>query len=76
MLISQPTDNGVIKFAIHQKGYLNPVGKLPSVPRTALSPGYENQNVPADAVAALKAGLGRVYPELATKQWLGSRICW
>jgi sarcosine oxidase/L-pipecolate oxidase len=74
--IFPPTSQGVVKFAIHQKGYLNPRDGLSSVPRTALTRGYENQRVPENAHKALLAGLKRVYPELAAKEWLTSRLCW
>ena len=32
--------------------------------------------MPEEARLALKAGLSRVYPELASKPWKMSRICW
>ncbi|KAM0787541.1 hypothetical protein ACM66B_003612 [Microbotryomycetes sp. NB124-2] len=73
-----PTKDNVFKFAIHGPGYLNPAPNLglPSTPRTALTPGYENQSVPADAITKLKAGLERVYPALVDREWLYSRLCW
>ncbi|KAK4051216.1 hypothetical protein OIV83_003038 [Microbotryomycetes sp. JL201] len=73
-----PTHDNIIKFAIHGPGYLNPAPalRLPSTPRTALTPGYENQQVPADAIPKLKAGLERVFPALVNREWLYSRLCW
>lgn len=74
--IFPPTAEGIVKFAIHQKGYLNPQDGFPSLPRTTLTRGFENQRVPDSAKEALLIGLRRVYPELAAKEWLTSRICW
>lgn len=74
--IFPPTADGIIKFAIHQKGYLNPQDGYPSLPRTTLTRGFENQRVPETARQHLMTGLKRVYPELAKKEWLTSRICW
>lgn len=70
-------DSGwVMKFAIHQKGFLNPQPGFPSLPRTQLTRGYEFQQVPAAAKVQLKRGLERVYPELAQREWKASRLCW
>lgn len=66
----------VMKFAIHQKGYLNPTPGFPSLPRTHLTRGYESQQVPASARQKLQEGLSRVYPELSKREWKGSRLCW
>ncbi|RSH78192.1 uncharacterized protein EHS24_002652 [Apiotrichum porosum] len=74
--IFPPTPSGLLKFAIHQKGYLSPTDTLPSVPRTHLSRGYEFQRIPDDAVTKLKAGLARVYPEFSDRVWTGTRLCW
>lgn len=74
--IFPPTADGVVKFAIHSKGYVNPQGDFPSVPRTTSTPGFEDQHIPPEARYALKKGLQRVYPELALKKWSGSRLCW
>lgn len=74
--IFPPNKEGIVKMAIHQKGYLNPQDGLPSVPRTHLTRGYEYQRVPENARRMLLHGLKRVYPELAAKPWLASRLCW
>lgn len=68
----------MVKFAIHDGGWLDPDPEcsLPSHPRTALTVGCERQEVPASAKEALKKGLRRVYPKLAGKEWIGSRLCW
>lgn len=74
--IFPPTKEGIVKFAIHQKGYINPQGEFPSLPRTHLSRGYKHQRVPETARRALLHGLTRVFPELAAKPWVMSRLCW
>lgn len=66
----------VMKFAIHQKGFLNPQPGYPSLPRTQLSRGYEFQQIPVAARQQLRKGLSRVYPEMAKKEWKASRLCW
>ncbi|WVQ96909.1 hypothetical protein IAU59_004017 [Kwoniella sp. CBS 9459] len=74
--IFPPNQDGIIKFAIHQKGYVNPTQSLPSFPRTTLTPGYEDQQIPPEAKEELREGLRRVYPELADREWKTSRLCW
>ncbi|OCF40029.1 hypothetical protein I317_06167 [Kwoniella heveanensis CBS 569] len=74
--IFPPNQDGIMKFAIHQKGYVNPTQGLPSFPRTTLTPGYAHQQIPPEAKEELKAGLKRVYPELADREWITSRLCW
>ncbi|GAA5901274.1 NAD(P)/FAD-dependent oxidoreductase [Sporobolomyces salmoneus] len=73
-----PTSTGLVKFAIHDRGWLspNPQLNLPSTPRTTLTPGYENQQIPASALEALKAGMERIHPELAEKEIIETRLCW
>ncbi|KAK4056901.1 hypothetical protein OIO90_002151 [Microbotryomycetes sp. JL221] len=73
-----PTQDNVFKFAIHGPGYLNPapILNLPSIPRTALTKGYENQTIPNDAILKLKQGLSRVFPDLVEREWMYSRLCW
>ncbi|GAA6021415.1 hypothetical protein JCM11491_006701 [Sporobolomyces phaffii] len=73
-----PTSTGLLKFAIHDRGWLspNPQLNLPSTPRTSLTRGYESQQIPASALAALKRGMQRIHPELAEKEILETRLCW
>lgn len=73
-----PTSNGILKFAIHDRGWLSPNAQLnlPSTPRTTLTPGYETQQIPASALEALKTGMQRIHPELANKEILETRLCW
>ncbi|KDE02469.1 hypothetical protein MVLG_06978 [Microbotryum lychnidis-dioicae p1A1 Lamole] len=71
-----PTKTGLVKFAIHSAGFLNPTPTLPSTPRTTLSPGYETQQIPLSARTEMIEQLARVYPALQKRDWKGSRLCW
>ncbi|KAL8291910.1 hypothetical protein RQP46_002168 [Phenoliferia psychrophenolica] len=73
-----PNKDGIVKFAIHDRGWLDPAPhlNLPSIPRTTLTSGYETQQVPPAARRALREGLRRVYPRLAEKDFLETRLCW
>ncbi|BGP35375.1 hypothetical protein JCM10296v2_007211 [Rhodotorula toruloides] len=41
-----PNKDGIVKMAIHDRGWLAPSGTFPSLPRTTLSSGYERQQIP------------------------------
>ncbi|BGP20106.1 hypothetical protein JCM10213_002643 [Rhodosporidiobolus nylandii] len=74
-----PTKDGVLKMAIHDRGWLAPTSTFPSLPRTVLSKGYEGQQIPRSALEAIKRGMQRVHPELAgwVETKLGeTRLCW
>ncbi|KAI5475081.1 hypothetical protein MNV49_001957 [Pseudohyphozyma bogoriensis] len=71
-----PNHEGIIKLAIHSKGWLSPTSTLPSLPRTTLTPGCEKQNIPDVSVKELRALFSEVYPELAKKEFIGTRLCW
>lgn len=74
----QPNKDRIVKFAIHDRGWLAPAPHLglPSIPRTTLSVGFEQQQVPPAASRALREGLRRVYPRLAEKDFMETRLCW
>jgi sarcosine oxidase/L-pipecolate oxidase len=70
-----------MKMAIHNAGVTNPVNAgtstlSVSVPRTKLTPGAEDGAIPKVMLAALRAGLAEVYPELTKKEFMGTRLCW
>ncbi|TNY23120.1 FAD dependent oxidoreductase [Rhodotorula diobovata] len=71
-----PNKDRILKFAIHDRGWLAPSGPLPSLPRTTLSDGYASQQIPPLALAALKRGLARVHPQLVYKKVDETRLCW
>lgn len=67
-----------MKMAIHCAGYVNPVDEVNgvSVPRTKLTPGAEDGAIPKVMLQALRKGLSEVYPELAKKDYVMTRLCW
>ncbi|GAA5960104.1 hypothetical protein JCM21900_003438 [Sporobolomyces salmonicolor] len=73
-----PTSTGIVKMAIHDRGWLapSPALNLPSAPRTSLTAGYEQQQIPASALAAIRDGMRRIHPELAEKEIIETRLCW
>ncbi|BGP11391.1 hypothetical protein JCM10049v2_007296 [Rhodotorula toruloides] len=71
-----PNKDGIVKMAIHDRGWLAPSGTFPSLPRTTLSSGYEKQQIPSVALDALRRGMRRVHPELAEKEIVETRLCW
>ncbi|GAA5940987.1 hypothetical protein JCM1841_006212, partial [Sporobolomyces salmonicolor] len=72
-----PTSTGIVKMAIHDRGWLapSPALNLPSAPRTSLTAGYEQQQIPASALAAIRDGMRRIHPELAEKEIIETRLC-
>lgn len=89
--IFPPTDTGIMKFAIHSKGYVNTCNPLSSyssndaaaqatgvsTPRTILTPGAKDGLIPREAVEALRKNLALVYPRLAKeKDFAWTRLCW
>lgn len=82
-----PTSSGVIKVALHTRGYSNypsspsvdctPPASSVSIPRTAHFHGSHDEHIPLEAVRSLRENLKRVYPELgARKEFTGTRMCW
>ncbi|GAA5985364.1 hypothetical protein JCM10908_006947 [Rhodotorula pacifica] len=71
-----PNKDGIVKLAIHDRGWLSPTGPFPSLPRTILTAGYEKQQIPAAALQALREGMARVHPALAKKEIVETRLCW
>ncbi|GJN90309.1 hypothetical protein Rhopal_003318-T1 [Rhodotorula paludigena] len=69
-----PNKDGILKMAIHGRGWLAPSGGLPSFPRTTLSSGFERQQIPVSALELLKAGMRRVMPEIAEKEIKETRL--
>ncbi|KAM0751776.1 FAD dependent oxidoreductase [Meredithblackwellia eburnea MCA 4105] len=73
-----PNKDGVLKLAIHDRGWIDPAPhlSLPSIPRTSLTLGYEKQEIPPTARRALKECIARLYPGLANKPFAMTRLCW
>lgn len=85
-----PNPQHIVKVAIHGAGYVN-TSNPPnsqsqneiasqasgiSTPRTILTPGAENGMIPKKMVKDLRDGLRRVFPKLAEKDFMGTRLCW
>lgn len=47
-----------------------------SLPRTKLTPGAEDGCIPKEMVDQLREGLRDIFPELAEKDFEGTRLCW
>lgn len=76
----QPTSDNVVKVAIHGPGFTqflpSAQGKPISTPRTIMTHDDNGLRIPQSAVKALRAALARVYPDLAAKPFIGTRLCW
>ena len=77
-----PNDEGIMKIATHLRGFANmqpsladPARKV-SIPRTAHFGGDASEDIPAASQAELRQHLKRYYPDLASKQFETTRICW
>ena len=72
--IFPPTPDGIVKFAIHGPGWINPTSHnghpIPSIPKEG------HYRLPQEAIQALKINLANTYPELAKKEWFETRLCW
>jgi sarcosine oxidase/L-pipecolate oxidase len=75
-----PTEDGILKFAIHDIGLTNPIpskaGEIVSTPRTSQTPGIQNQEVPQEFQRRLREGLEATFPELAKLPFNSTRVCW
>jgi sarcosine oxidase/L-pipecolate oxidase len=77
-----PNPEGLVKVAIHGAGYTHKtsVGNASdggvSVPRTKLTKGAEDGAIPKEMVDDLRRGLRDIFPELAGKDFEGTRLCW
>ncbi|KAH9067603.1 FAD dependent oxidoreductase [Lactarius vividus] len=79
--IFPPNDDNVVKLAFHSSGVAHyPTGdtdKQPvSTPRTIFSHGEDGLRVPRSTVRRLRSSLRDVYPELAEKPFVTTRLCW
>ncbi|OCF32932.1 sarcosine oxidase [Kwoniella heveanensis BCC8398] len=73
-----PNPDGLVKMAIHGAGVINPQPSTNgvSVPRTKLTPGAEDGAIPLEMLKRLRKGMAEVYPELAKKDFVTTRLCW
>ncbi|KAG8996859.1 hypothetical protein FRB90_012619 [Tulasnella sp. 427] len=73
-----PNRDGLLKFAIHDGGYVDFPAENTSVstPRTVLSHGPAGAKIPKVMADKLRKGLREVYPELADRPFCRTRLCW
>ncbi|KAF8911466.1 FAD dependent oxidoreductase [Gymnopilus junonius] len=73
-----PNEGNIVKMAIHAAGYTyfdEPNGTI-STPRTITSDPARGLLIPKTALRDLRVQLRKVYPDLAEKPLLGTRLCW
>ncbi|THH03815.1 hypothetical protein EW145_g5985 [Phellinidium pouzarii] len=82
-----PNKDNVVKVAKHTGGVSNfvPIPGAPTVdavsakvstPRTVFSHGADGLKIPRSEALIIRDGLREVYPELAEKPFLYTRLCW
>ncbi|KAL6298818.1 FAD dependent oxidoreductase [Sparassis latifolia] len=74
-----PNDEGIFKIATHRAGYTNmkPTSATPvSTPEFVRSADDKGSRIPKEAVADLRASLAKIYPALAAKSFVSTRLCW
>ena len=76
-----PNPDGIIKLALHAAGYVNTVKvhsdmEDVSVPKTKLTPGFEDGFIPEEIVPVLRKLFREQYPKLGEKPFVQSRMCW
>ncbi|KAJ7209719.1 FAD dependent oxidoreductase [Mycena pura] len=72
-----PNEQNIVKVAIHGAGYSHRVGeKNISTPRTITSDPETGLRIPKAKVKELRDGLRAVYPALAEKPFVSTRLCW
>ncbi|KAJ7928452.1 hypothetical protein B0H13DRAFT_1967323 [Mycena leptocephala] len=75
--IFPPNEQNLVKMAIHAAGYIHGVGaKNISTPRTITSDPETGLLIPKTNVKELRDGLRMVYPTLADKPFVATRMCW
>ncbi|TFK74011.1 FAD dependent oxidoreductase [Pluteus cervinus] len=73
--IFPPNEENVVKMAIHSKGYTHTIGAV-STPRTVTSDPQGGLRIPKVALKALRNNLRELYPDLAGKPFISTRLCW
>ena len=79
-----PNKDGIVKLAKHDLGYVNlqqvqacdGTSAELGVPRTKMTPGAEDGALPKEALKELRDQLARVFPKLAKKDFINTRLCW
>jgi len=78
MIMFQPNELNIVKVAIHAAGYTHTLASTEkiSTPRTVTSDPERGLFIPKTALMELRHHLREVYPDLAEKPFLGTRLCW
>ncbi|KAJ6631614.1 FAD dependent oxidoreductase [Mycena sp. CBHHK59/15] len=75
--IFPPNEQNLVKMAVHAAGYTQSMGaKNISTPRTVTSDPETGLLIPKVNVKELRDGLRLVYPGLANKPFVATRLCW
>ena len=75
-LCPKPNAKNVVKMAIHNVGVTNKKDGKTSTPRTVVTNPVDGLAIPKKSVLALREGLRKVYPELAKRPFVATRLCW
>ncbi|KIY68064.1 FAD dependent oxidoreductase [Cylindrobasidium torrendii FP15055 ss-10] len=70
-----PSKENLVKMAIHSRGYTYKKDNV-STPRTVVSDGQDGLRIPKSDVKALRTAFAEVFPELAKKPFIRTRLCW
>ncbi|TRM69123.1 FAD dependent oxidoreductase [Schizophyllum amplum] len=71
-----PNAKNVVKMAIHNVGVTNKGNAKASTPRTIITHPVDGLAIPKISARALRAGLRKVYPALAERPFVATRLCW
>ncbi|EGO00698.1 hypothetical protein SERLA73DRAFT_50792 [Serpula lacrymans var. lacrymans S7.3] len=79
--IFPPDKHDVVKLSIHAAGHTHmaphpTAQRLISTPRTILSHADEGLRIPRTVAIELRGHLSHIYPELANKPFIQTRMCW
>ena len=75
-LLPQPTKEHVVKIAIHKFGYTHRHDTKISTPRTVVTDPVRGLAIPKSELQLLRTCLREIYPDLADKPFMGTRLCW
>ncbi|KAF8995385.1 FAD dependent oxidoreductase [Cyathus striatus] len=73
--IFPPNENNIVKMAIHSLGYTHTVEGI-SKPRTIATDPEKGLFIPKSDLLSLRQHLQKMYPHLASKPFVGTRLCW
>ncbi|KAM5542918.1 hypothetical protein V8D89_003302 [Ganoderma adspersum] len=76
-----PNKDNIVKCAIHSGGFIRKVKPVNSdvhisTPRTVTSDSEDGLRIPKIALKALRENLVRIYPDIGSKPFFGTRLCW